>query len=78
MGPMAPVPGMTGFYANLKCSFNVEVVEYEELSGIYRFKLRVLKSLNTDSGCPHEEGDEFIYDMPKDAEPNKLETLILE
>lgn len=78
MEPMAPAPGMTGAYANLKCSLNVEIVECEELGGIYRLKLRVLKNLNTSSGCPHEKGYEFTYNMPKGDESNRLETLILE
>lgn len=78
MQPMAPAPGMTGAYADQKCSLKVEIVECEELGSIYRLKLRVLKSLNTDSGCPHEEGEIFPYDMPKGAEPNMLEMLILE
>ena len=76
---MKPAVGITGAYITLKCSLRVEVIEYEDLGNIERIKLKVLKNLNKDLGCPYEEGQEFFYNRPKDADPSKLEVqLILE
>jgi hypothetical protein len=80
MEPMAPAPDMTGSYINSKYDYvlRIKVMEVEELSNTYRVKLRMLKNLNKSLGCPYEEGDEFIYNMPKQGSSDGLEVLFLE
>lgn len=74
---MKPEEGMVVPYFDQQCSLIVEIIKYEELSNLERFKFRVIKKLDKDSSCGYDEGDEFPKERPIGGE-NGLWGLILE